>query len=97
FFALGATRIYGEYYMSEDRTSTVATADAVAGVAVGDVVDTGINGWGIGLVQAIDNAAMELYIGYRHFEVDQFDINGVANAVSFEDFDVVITGARIKF
>jgi len=45
----------------------------------------------VALVQAIDSAAMSLYAAYYHYE---FDDN---TATSFEDFDAVIAGARIKF
>jgi len=55
----------------------------------------------LGIVQATDNAAMELYVAYRHYEVDQLDLTDVTGAAvgagRFEDIDVVLTGARIKF
>ncbi|MBU1211993.1 MAG: porin [Alphaproteobacteria bacterium] len=46
--------------------------------------------WGLGAVQKIDAAAMDLYISYRNYEVD----NG---AGLDSDFDVVIGGGRIQF
>ncbi len=55
--------------------------------------------WGIGVVQHIDAAAMELFLSYKRFsaEVDS-PAGGVLNGtVSFNDFDVVIGGARIRF
>ncbi len=110
FFALGATRIYGEYYKSEDKALTNCTtidildADAVAcGVAAlgsGEYATTGVKGWGVGIVQAIDNSAIELYASYRRFEtnIDIFDDAGASVAQNAtEDLDVVMTGARIKF
>jgi len=102
-FAAGATRIYGVYYHSEDKLVSAATgddldADALVNASFGA---TGIQGWGVGIVQAIDSAAIELYAAYRHYEVDQVDVfdaggNRLA-ADSFQDMDAFVTGARIKF
>ena len=50
--------------------------------------------YGIGIVQQIDAAAMELYLGWRRFEVD-VDRAGAALATS--DLDLVHGGARIRF
>lgn len=41
--------------------------------------------WGLGFVQAIDGAAMDLYVGYRSYGLED------------EDVDVLNAGARIKF
>ena len=96
FNSLGATRIFGEYYRSEDKSITLDTsAPGVAAVLV--AATSGIEGWGVGLVQVIDNAAMELYVAYRHYEVDQLVVGGTDISSTFEDLDVVMTGARIKF
>ncbi len=47
--------------------------------------------WGGGIVQQLDAAAMELWVSYRHYDVDRSD--GPFN----QDFDVVTGGGRIKF
>ena len=52
--------------------------------------DSSVNYWGLGAVQKIDAAAMDLYISYRNYEVES-----AANIES--DFDVVVAGGRIKF
>ncbi len=66
---------------------------AVYGEYIGTDVDTHGEGeiWGLGVVQKIDVASMELYAGYRHYEAD------LDSGVATEDFQTVITGARIKF
>lgn len=46
--------------------------------------------WGVQFVQNIDAAAMELYSSYSHNEYDD------ANA-TYQDIDIFMTGARIKF
>ncbi|MEO1205802.1 MAG: porin [Pseudomonadota bacterium] len=81
FIPLGKTAFYGEYQLMEN--------DDFRG-ALGVNSEAEIIGGGI--VQKIDAAAMELYIGYRHVEVED---NVIGN--SFDDLDVVTTGARIKF
>ena len=47
--------------------------------------------WGVALVQNIDAAAMELYVAWQHGEYEE------DGGISFEDFDTVGAGARIKF
>ena len=56
--------------------------------------------WGIGLVQNIDAAAMEIYLSWRHFEAkDPGTTTTVitAQGVGLKDLDIVLTGARVKF
>ncbi|MDX2289575.1 MAG: porin [Hyphomicrobiaceae bacterium] len=47
--------------------------------------------WGLGVVQQIDAAAMEVFLSYRSYEID----NGTGN--DDIEFDTVVGGARIKF
>jgi Gram-negative porin len=66
-------------------------ATAVANVlGKGDSVRT----WGIGANQAIDAAAMDLYINYRNHSLTD---PSLAAGVSTKSIDVVTTGARIRF
>ncbi|MEI9899860.1 MAG: hypothetical protein WDN31_06580 [Hyphomicrobium sp.] len=54
--------------------------------------------WAAGVVQNIDAAAMDLYVIYRHAEGDVTGVNGNPAAFrSIDDFDMVISGARIQF
>jgi hypothetical protein len=50
-----------------------------------DGVDEQPDLWGLGIVQAIDGAAMDLFVGYRAYSIED------------EDVDVINAGARIKF
>ena len=54
--------------------------------------------WGLGVVQQIDAAAMELYLGWRRFDTSVSGILG-ADAVGngSSDLDLVHGGARIRF
>ncbi len=83
FSSLGATAFYGEYGNYDTLTSQALNN--------GNGDETQI--WGLGVVQWIDAAAMELYAGYRHYEIDD-DALGV---LGVDEFDAVLAGARIKF
>lgn len=67
---LGRTSFYGEYARQEFDFG-------------GGGID--VDMWGLGAVQAIDAAAMDLYIAYRVYDVEDTDISHV------------MAGARIKF
>lgn len=112
FFGLGKTTVYGEFFHG----------DTGAGLASGDVRNIGflfpaistdafitsssVDVWGFGLVQTIDAAAMDLYIGFRNYSGDA-DITFVDDnlqydrvrrrSVDFEDFQAVFTGGIIRF
>jgi hypothetical protein len=101
WFGIGNTALYAEYGKWEDfgagegagRTYSNAGAPTLLGPAVAGVVGTDLSIWGLGLVQNVDAAAMEMYIGYRHFSADIS-----AGAAGFSsDFDQVTIGSRIKF
>ena len=66
--------------------------------------------WYLAVDQAINSAAMDLYMAYQHIEpeidlVSRFDRDGVFSEtgklkrvpVSLTDFDVFWTGARIQY
>ncbi len=48
--------------------------------------------WGLGAVQQIDAAAMDLYISYKSYDIDP-----TLGNVDDRDFDAVVAGGRIKF
>lgn len=109
FNTLGKTTIFGEYYdyNGSSINRTFAAGDAVNPFAPTNsaaVWETGLNVYGFGIAQGIDNAAMVLYLNYRHVEADLIlrEINGgvadgpVANA-PLESLDLVQAGAIIKF
>lgn len=92
--SLGDTSIYGEYAVGTDGI----TGRREAG-ASGEVTKSEIIMLGAGIVQRIDAAAMELYLGVRHFEfeIEGVDSNGRIDAEDLEDINVVYAGAKIKF
>jgi len=89
FFPLGTSTIFGEYRKDDVGSQTDRS------FAGGFVQNSDLNFWSAGIVQNIDAAAMDLYLIYRHAEGDITNSVGVAR--NLDDFDMVITGARIQF
>lgn len=114
FNDLGKTTVYGEYYNYEGGANARRTVGAVDALNPfdngnrGAVWSTGVEVWGLGIAQGLDNAATVLYLSYRHVEGDLVlreitggvvgvDADGdIANA-PIEDLDLVLAGAIIKF
>jgi len=103
--SLGHTAFYGEYGLFEDFVSAGADAALVAqlnGAGGNAVRITGNEAtvWGLGVVQHIDAAEMDIYIGYRHHEAEFDLVNGAGASVadaSIDGFDTVIVGSNISF
>jgi len=89
WFALGKTTIFGEY--RHDEAGASLGTDSSTPKTYGADVDF----WAGGVVQKIDAASMDLYAMYRHAEGDYKDT--ATTSKSLDDFDMVITGARIQF
>ena len=113
FFGVGFTSLYGEYGKMEDGSTGISRGGLAATVAAngGSAIylsDTSGTMWGLGIVQQIDAAAMELYLAYRHYSFDATGCTTAASTavqaacaapakVALEDLDVILAGARIKF
>jgi hypothetical protein len=86
---MGNTAFYGEYGEANDYIKS-----GPVGTPAGFPADSSeVTFFGIGVVQNIDAAAMELYLGWRRFESDVVEA-GVADSA---DLDLVHGGARIRF
>ena len=81
--AIGKTTFFGEYRHDDVGISAKASS-------------SDLNFWAAGVIQSIDNAAMDLYVIYRQAEGDVHLTKGAAKT-ELEDFDVLMTGARIQF
>ena len=95
FFGIGDTSIYGEYGKHNDfgalNAASLGTAASGNLIATAPFTSDSLKIWGVGVVQQIDAAAMDLYLGYRNY-------SAAANGgESFKDIDVIAAGARIKF
>ena len=108
---LGPTAFYGEYALFKDYISAGLEAGPLASLASGPagctVAGTACRAtgstadvWGVGVVQNVEAAGLQLYLGYRFHsaDVDLVDRAGAAaGAVALEDFQTVISGAKISF
>lgn len=74
-FEVGSTAVGADFFHTED-----AVANGDEGQA-----------FGVAMVQNIDAAAMEIYLGYRHYEYED------SAGVDYQDIDAVLGGARLKF
>lgn len=100
---LGSTTFYGEYGNKQDTFTSY-------------LYDRGVNSteainYGVGVVQNIDAAAMQIWLAWRHYEVDSISCSDAAAVVDdcaavglnngstsdFEDLDIVKAGALIAF
>ena len=88
-------------------------AGTTGGTNFGAITNSTYQIWGLGIVQSVDAAAMDLYVSYQHRSADISGcvnttapggcstLNSVAGATrvsqGFEDLSTVIAGARIKF
>jgi predicted porin len=83
--ALGKTVFFGEYRNDDVGVSQKA-------------LSSDLRFYSLGVVQQIDKAAMDLYVVYHHSSGDVTGLSGgSAGTVALDDFDMVITGARIQF
>ena len=114
WFSLGKTTIYADYtnnsagqlIANNGSIRTVATTDSLwnannGGAGAAQVSGTELRQWGVGIVQAIDAAAMNIYLGYINVEADVTLVN--ANGTSarksnaIDSYQAIMTGATIKF
>jgi hypothetical protein len=94
FTSLGKTTVFGEY-RHDDAGTNLSAKDAAGNY----VHDSSLNFYAAGVVQNIEAAAMDLYVIYRHGDGDVNFANAgaIANTTKIDNFDMVITGAMIKF
>lgn len=109
---IGATTIFGQYYMNEggsqDRgfgtVSDACTWNNPADLGNGcrtsvanDILSSEVEMFGAGVVQAIDAAAMNLYVVYRHYEGEVTGTAAGNPTFELDALDVVMTGGIIRF
>jgi hypothetical protein len=102
---LGPSAFYGEYGWFKDYVTAVLDgADIVDSLDVNDdaarIAGNEAEVWGFGVVQHIEAAEMQVYIGYRHHTVEFDLVDGAGAKVTaepIEDFDTIIAGSKIAF
>jgi len=84
FFGIGKTVLFGEYGNHSDMLTFANVA----------VTSSDATNWGVGILQNIDAAAMEIFLAYKHFEGD---FAAGAAVTNLRDMNMVIMGTRISF
>ena len=108
FNAFGKTTIYGEYFDYQGGANgrrTIGATDALNPLGATTAIwSSGVEMLGAGIIQGFDNAGLQVYLSYRHYEADlalRGLVGGVATGAiadaALEDLDVVMTGAIVKF
>lgn len=92
WWEIGKTTIFGEYRKDDNGTNSSVLVANTPGLFI---QDSEVEHFAAGIVQNVANAAMDFYVLYRHTEGEFTDTNGVKT--DLDDFDMVITGARIQF
>jgi hypothetical protein len=99
--SLGYTVLYGEYGNSQDR---FGDSEFEFGVT-----DSELQHYGVGIVQDVDAAAMQLWLAWRHYEAKVTCNDALPNAdcdalglvdgsaQGLKDFDLIKAGALIAF
>jgi hypothetical protein len=101
---MGKTVLFAEYARGYDLqrtfspvtntfTATQTQANVAAAVIPATNLDNAYTMWGLGVVQNIDAAAMEVYVNYRRNSLDHDAVTGV----DVQDIHIVFGGARIAF
>ncbi len=107
WLGLGKTTLFGEFNtfkgtpLSNGGSQTV---DAGLNTALNGqtLVSSQVDVWGLGMVQSVDAAAMDLYIAYRNFSADVKSApnavgGGTNNVDGIKDFQLISVGGVIRF
>ena len=98
WLGVGKTALYAEFGRTTDGITGLDAGNvALPGLgASGTVVASEMKFWGLGMVQNVDSAALELYLAYRKYEASVVT-SGTQVTGGLKDIDFVQTGARIQF
>ena len=92
---LGKTTLFGQYYKNNGGTfSSSSSIINVTGVNE-RVLNSELDIYSLGIMQGVDAAAMNFYAMYRNVQAEATGTGG--SHVDFEDVNLFMTGAIIKF
>jgi predicted porin len=86
---LGKTTIFGQYYNNQGGTTDRSYTN------IGRLAGSELDIYSLGVMQGVDAAAMNFYAMYRHVEAEADTVAG--DHLEFQDVDMFMTGAVIKF
>ena len=90
--SLGKITVFGEFRHDNPGSNL---GKNTGGPGAPFIQEGDLDFWAAGVVQNIENAAMDLYLIYRHSEGDFTDHAG--KTFDLDAFDMVISGTRIQF
>lgn len=100
FTSLGTTTFYGEYGRANGGVEGLnVSVNSAIGGDIDFVTKSEMDIWGVGAVQQIRAANMDVFLSYRHFSADVkgLEANGTLISAPIEDADIVFAGSRIRF
>ena len=106
FFGIGNTVLFGEYGEHKGGMAQQAFLGTIANHCFNSTAaqscDNTVTNWGIGLVQYVDAAAMELFATYKNYAYDGNGFTGGnltlnSNAVGVHDMQIFMVGTKINF
>ena len=108
YFGIGKTTLFGEYGKYDTGAGLNATGSAnstfgfVQSAGAGAfLASSDVTMWGLGINQEISAAAMDMYVSYRHFDMDaKTSATGTSagqTKAQVQDMQAVMMGAIIRF
>jgi predicted porin len=108
FIEHGKTTLYGEYWEANTGAGVTGAGAIPGAYSFNGILATAtrqassdISYWGVGVNQHFEKASLDLYLAYRHHQGD-VDLSATGTSVGavnaeFDDLDIVMSGAMIKF
>ena len=94
YFGYGNTTVYAMYGENDFSSESDGAPTINGGATFVDFAET--DQWGVGVVQAFDSAATEIYIHYMNYDTD-IDAFGEGVDDSTDDFSAVLIGMTVSF
>jgi hypothetical protein len=90
---MGKTVVYGEYGRFNDG------ADGLTTVGGDSIFNSEVSFFGLGVVQHIDAAAMEVFLAYRQYQASFDSLAGApfGTGGDMDDLSIIMGGARVRF
>ncbi|MGH1417605.1 MAG: porin [Hyphomicrobiaceae bacterium] len=97
FNAYGKTSLFGEVAQSKGALvgNNSSPLNARRGLGqTNDITKADFKRWGFGVMQYIERASTEMYIGYHNFNLD---LATTREAIATDDIDVIYAGTIVRF